>query len=72
MEYFIFYRLITEMYCVPATSLSEAKSLLDSAADLEDWACHRYYQEPSDMIFMDKCQSDVCARRKDHVACRQD
>lgn len=72
MEYYIFYRLITEMYCVPAENLASARSKLYNADDLEEFACHRYYQEPSEMMFMDRCRSDVCARRTEHVACRQD
>ena len=73
MEHFIFYRLITEMYCVPALSQSEAQSKLYNADDLQEFACSQFYKEPSEMMFMDKCRSDICPRRKDnYVACRQD
>lgn len=72
-HHFIFYRTITEMYCVPAENLSSARSKLYSAEDLEEFACSQFYKEPSEMIFMSRCQSDTCPRRKtNHVACRQD
>jgi hypothetical protein len=71
MENFIFYRTITEMYCVPALSQSEAQSKLYNADDLQEFACSHFYKEPSEMVFMGKCQSDICTRRKtNHVACR--
>lgn len=72
MEHFIFYRTITEMYCVPALSQSEAQSKLYNADDLQEFACYQYYKEPSEMVFMHRCMNDICPRRKDnHVACQQ-
>lgn len=72
-QHFIFYRLITEMYCVEANSQSEAQSKLFCADDLEDFSCAQFYKEPSEMVFMDKCRSDICPKRRTSiVACRQD
>jgi hypothetical protein len=71
VEHFIFYRLITEMYCVPAKNLSSAQSKLYNADDLQEFACSQFYKEPSEMVFMDKCRSDICPRRKtNNVACQ--
>lgn len=71
MENFIFYRTITEMYCVPAVSQSEAQGKLYNADDLEDFACSEFYKEPSEMVFMDKCRSDICPKRRtNNVSCR--
>jgi hypothetical protein len=71
MEHFIFYRLITEMYCIPAQSQSDAQIKLYNADDLQEFACSQIYKEPSEMVFMSKCQSDICPRRRTNDVARR-